>query len=70
MEMKDELKALNKENKELRLKVEKLVKVAYAYKDRRDYWRGRYYELVHNKCKAEVPETDHDMPDFMKGLFK
>lgn len=64
------IKDLNKENRELRRRNEALVKVAQAFKDRRDYWRGRYYELVHNKCKAEIsPETNIDIPDFLKGLL-
>ena len=41
--------------------VERLKRIAETYKQRRDYWRERYYAIIHNKP---------DMPDIFKDIFK
>lgn len=63
--MKDK-EALRIANATLEVKNVKLMDLAKRAQKNQDHWKGRYYELLHNK----VPEYKGDIPDIFKDIFK
>lgn len=59
------IKQLMREVQDLRIKNAKLMDLAKKAQARQDYWRTRYYDVIHHK-----EDKTEDMPDFFKDLFK